>query len=193
MDLTTDLEVITRLHGEALFRWALQLTGDRGDALDLVQDTYERALRGGAGRIPRERMRGWLFVIARNQFRDRYRARRRHPMVSLDLTALLVEEPDDDDRPWDGIGVDDLRRAVERLTPTLSEVYRLHAFEGMDYAAIAARLDIPSRTVGTRLLRARLKLRELLVQRETLCAPLRRRQKARALPARPAVSMPRAA
>jgi RNA polymerase sigma-70 factor (ECF subfamily) len=39
----------------------------------------------------------------------------------------------------------------------------MHALEGHDYSHIAATLKIPSGTVGTRLLRARKKLRELLL------------------------------
>jgi RNA polymerase sigma-70 factor (ECF subfamily) len=177
-------EAIPREHGEALLRWALQLTGDRSSALDLVQDTYERALRRGLDAIPPERTRSWLFVIAKNQFLDSYRSRRRHRAVSLETVMLGIEAPDaadDDAAPWATFGLDDLRRAVERLSPTLANVYRMHAFEDLDYAAISARLGIPMTTVGTRLLRARLKLRDLLSADDAGCAPLRPRR-----PSRPA-------
>jgi RNA polymerase sigma-70 factor (ECF subfamily) len=70
------------------------------------------------------------------------------------------------------LGLDDLRRAVEGLHPRLAEPYRLYAFDGMDYAEIAARLRIPVPTVGTRLLRARRKLRDALSRPEGACTPL---------------------
>jgi RNA polymerase sigma-70 factor (ECF subfamily) len=181
-----DFEGVPREHGEALLRWALQLTGDRTTACDLVQDTYERALRRGLATVPPERRRSWLFVIARNQFLDAYRSRRRRRAVSTAdvLAASAGADPaetgaDADDAPWATLGLDDLRRAVQRLSPTLAEVYRLHAFERLDYAAIAGRLRIPMTTVGTRLLRARLKLRELLSQPDAGCAPLAPRRKGR--------------
>jgi RNA polymerase sigma-70 factor (ECF subfamily) len=174
-------EDIPRLHGEALLRWALQLTGDRTTALDLVQDTYERALRRGQSDIPPERIRSWLFVIARNQFLDAYRARKRRRVVSTEEVLLAIELPTEpeDDGPWAGLGLDDLRRAVDRLSAPLAQVYRMHAFDGLDYAAIAARLEIPVTTVGTRLLRARLRLRDLLSRPEAACSPLTRRRRSR--------------
>jgi RNA polymerase sigma-70 factor, ECF subfamily len=175
-----DFEGVPREHGEALLRWALQLTGDRTSACDLVQDTYERALRRGLATVPPERRRSWLFVIARNQFLDAYRSRRRRRAVSTAdvlaasaaMTAGTADDEADADAPWATLGLDDLRRAVQRLSPPLAEVYRLHAFERLDYAASAGRLRIPMTTVGTRLLRARLKLRELLSQPDAGCAPL---------------------
>jgi RNA polymerase sigma-70 factor (ECF subfamily) len=175
-------ERIPREHGEALLRWALQLTGDRSSALDLVQDTYERALRRGLEAIPPERTRSWLFVIAKNQFLDSYRSRRRHRAVSTETVMLAIEAPDasdDDPAPWATLGLDDLRRAVERLSPTLALVYRMHSFEHLDYAAISVRLGIPMTTVGTRLLRARLKLRDMLSADDAGCAPLAPRPRAR--------------
>ena len=45
------------------------------------------------------------------------------------------------------------------------EVYRLHTFEDLSYEQIAQRLGIQRVTVGTRLNRARKKLREILVAR----------------------------
>jgi RNA polymerase sigma-70 factor (ECF subfamily) len=186
-------EDVPREHGEALLRWALQLTGDQSSAADLVQDTYERALRRGLDAVPPERMRSWLFVIAKNQFLDAYRSRRRHRAVAIEQVMLSIEAPNDllDDAargPWATLGLDDLRRAVDRLSPTLAHVYRMHAFEKLDYAAISARLNIPMTTVGTRLLRARLKLRDMLSDEGAGCAPLApRRTAARAMVAPVAV------
>jgi RNA polymerase sigma-70 factor (ECF subfamily) len=171
MELITEasrFEAMAREHGEALLGWALQLTGDRGDALDLVQDTYERALRRGLEGVAAGRLRPWLFVIARNQFFDGCRARRRRRALiaeQVGLAATVTPDPPAEELPWQGVGPDDLRRAVEDLSPPLAQVYRLHAFERLDYAAIAARLCIPSRTVGTRLLRARRKLKAMLLAR----------------------------
>jgi RNA polymerase sigma-70 factor (ECF subfamily) len=50
-----------------------------------------------------------------------------------------------------------------RATWDFREVYRLHALEGRSYEEVAARLRIPKATVSTRLIRARRKLRDLLM------------------------------
>jgi RNA polymerase sigma-70 factor (ECF subfamily) len=156
-------------HGQRLYRVALHLTGNHDDAMDLVQTTYERALRRGFAAVPAEQLRGWLVTIARNQFIDRYRTERcrtrreQRPANGEDLTVATM---DDADQPaWRELTRADLDRAVERLTPPLARTYRLHAFENLDYAGIAVLLQIPLSTVGTRLLRARRQLRGILFER----------------------------
>ena len=52
---------------------------------------------------------------------------------------------------------------LQGLEPEFREVFTLHAFERRSYKDIATALDIPQNTVGTRLLRARRKLRVLLL------------------------------
>jgi len=56
-----------------------------------------------------------------------------------------------------------LHQSVPRLPEDFREVYRLHALEGRYYEEISAQLRIPKATVGTRLIRARRKLRDLLM------------------------------
>jgi RNA polymerase sigma-70 factor (ECF subfamily) len=59
----------------------------------------------------------------------------------------------------------DLRDATDELGPVYREVYVLHTFEHRSYDDIARELGIPRVTVGTRLHRARKKLREVLEAR----------------------------
>jgi RNA polymerase sigma-70 factor (ECF subfamily) len=170
-----DFDEVPRAHGEALYRCAIHLTGDHSAAMDLVQDTYERALRRGLAGVPAENIRGWLIVIARNQFVDDYRARKRMLTVSDERAVQAAPAPDaKEDHPpaWAALGVEDVRRALGRLNPGLLTVYRLHAFEGLDYATIAQRMGIPISTVGTRLRRARLRLRRALLEECAACVPL---------------------
>lgn len=159
-----DLERLARLYGRSLYAWAVHLTGDATDAWDLVQDTYERALRGAATPVPPEKERAWLFVIVKNLFRDRWRARRRRSFV--DLAGDLVDKipaPEPDEPPaWATISADDVRRCVGHLGPRLRNVYEMHALQGLSYAEIADKLDVPACTVGTRLHRARQRLKEVL-------------------------------
>jgi len=69
------------------------------------------------------------------------------------------------------ITVDQIRAAAEQLAPPFRDVFRLHVFERRSYAEIATQLAIPPLTVGTRLTRARQKLRAILVQRHGASAP----------------------
>ena len=142
----------------------MHLCGNPADARDLVQDTFERALRylAAGNRIDNER--AWLFAILHNRFRERCRERSRRPHVdSLDQVELAAPEAE---RPpaWTAISRPQLEAAIDELDADLRQVYRLHAFEELAYHEIAARLGVPQSTVGTRLLRARRKLREILAR-----------------------------
>ena len=49
-------------HMEAVYRFALRLTGARDEAEDLVQDTYLRAFRAWEQYAPGTRCKSWLFT-----------------------------------------------------------------------------------------------------------------------------------
>src|SRR3954465_3218752 len=79
-------------HYEALYRYAYRLTGSEGDALDLTQEAFEKALtRLGQLREP-DRAKAWLFRILRNAYLHRMRDRRRHKTVPLDSVGDVAED-----------------------------------------------------------------------------------------------------
>jgi RNA polymerase sigma-70 factor, ECF subfamily len=149
-----------------LSRIAERMCANAADARDLVQDTLERATRQG---LPPEVRNppGWLVTIMHNIFIDRCRARSRRPNhepLADQHTNVTQIDPDPPEPAWSRITVDDVRAALTELDPTYSEVYDLHTFQHWSYDQIAARLSIQRVTVGTRLNRARKKLREVLVR-----------------------------
>ena len=79
--------------------------------------------------------------------------------------GLLQLETDGPEPGWSKITLDDIRDALDAIEPVYSDVYRLHTFEHQSFERIAQQLGIPRVTVGTRLNRARKKLREVLVAR----------------------------
>ena len=66
---------------------------------------------------------------------------------------------------WSAITTEDVRRAAANLPDDLREVYVMFALEGRSYIEVAGMLGIPKATVGTRLSRARARLKELLTAR----------------------------
>jgi RNA polymerase sigma-70 factor (ECF subfamily) len=149
-------------HEAVLKTIAKRLCGDAAEASDLVQDTFERALRAASTQALAN-PRAWLVTIMHNLFIDRCRQRRRQPFMvpmgdQVDATPFEPEpEPE-----WATISMDQLRSALARLEDGFRRVYELHCFEGASYDEIAQTLNIAKNTVGTRLARARQKLRELL-------------------------------
>ena len=60
---------------------------------------------------------------------------------------------------WRVVGDDLVEQALRTLPPKLQRPYLLFAVDGLSYSDIAVRLRVPSATVGTRIHRARQKLR----------------------------------
>jgi len=150
-----------------LLRIAARLCATPADAADLVQDTLERAMRLG---LPAEvkNPRAWLTTMMHNLFIDRCRAAARMPQHEpLDqvIDNVTPLDPDNHEPAWARATIDDVRAALDQINPTFREVYVLHTFEDRSYEEIAAHLKISRVTVGTRLTRARLRLRKALVER----------------------------
>jgi RNA polymerase sigma-70 factor (ECF subfamily) len=163
VDAAADFARRLREHEAVLRGLALRLCGSRADAGDLVQDTYEKALRRRAQYEPGTNLQAWLCTILHHLFIDRCRARSRGP-AHAPLEEVVLPAPEPASEPaWAALTRDDVVAAVARLEPDFRRVYELHTLEGVPYQEIAARLGIPKATVGTRLARARRKLRDLLL------------------------------
>lgn len=156
---------VLREHQGALRGLAMRLAGNAADAEDLVQDALERGLRR-AHELPADaNVRAWLVTILHNLFIDQCRRRRRRPRATPAEIVEAVPAPEPTPEPsWASLSGADLRAAVARLEPEFRAVYELHALRRRSYDEIAAELGIAKATVGTRLYRARHKLRALLAE-----------------------------
>jgi RNA polymerase sigma-70 factor (ECF subfamily) len=157
-----------------VYRFALALTRDAGDAEDLFQETWLRACRAASeGARPGENeARAWLFAIAANAHKDQLRKRRVRRLFLKERTRTMERGPVDADLGWDGparAGADGaaradirlcLRRAVARLPGRERRVFVLKDIEGFKHDEIARVLGIPEATVRTLLHRAVKRLRK---------------------------------
>lgn len=148
---------------EALLRGiARRLCGNDADAGDLVHDTYERALRAWDRYADRGNLRSWLVAILNNLFIDRCRRNRRAPRIeALDEVEVAAPEPGAPPA-WTRVTHQQVDAALATLGVDFRRVYELHAL-GRSYDQIAAELQIAKATVGTRLVRARKKLKDALL------------------------------
>lgn len=138
------------------------LCRDAAEVEDLVQDVYEKALRAIATMDPAANPRGWMVTILHNLHIDRCRRRARmRPHVPHDEVPLAA--PEAIEAPaWASMSAADVRRAAARLPEELRVTYTMFALEGRSYQEVAEALGIPKATVGTRLSRARARLKEIL-------------------------------
>jgi RNA polymerase sigma-70 factor (ECF subfamily) len=152
-------------HEAELRSAARHICRDAAEREDLIQDTFERALRFLAGGNPRpNNMCAWLISILRNAFIDR---RRRAAVARTVLDNDVAERTPDPapDPPWSTISLDEVRAALAELDEPQRVVFELHYLRGARYREIVDRLGIPPNTVATRLFRARKALREILQRR----------------------------
>jgi len=155
-----------------------RLTDDPEEARDLTQETFLQAFRSVAHFRGEADLRTWLYRIAVNQARNRWRwwrRRRRDSTVSLDapaasngderpLAARLrdARAPDPEQRALASERERALLAALGKLAQPYREAVVLRDVEGLSYEEVAAALEINVGTVKSRLSRGRLELRRRL-------------------------------
>jgi RNA polymerase sigma-70 factor, ECF subfamily len=147
-----------------LRRIARRLVNQECLADDLVQLTCMRALERRDQFQLGTNLVGWLSTILRNLHRDELRRRRYQVSLEAQLGELTGTDQGRDETPlWSNLNVEDVRLASSALPEEMRDAYLLYTFEGLTYLAIARKLGVPMATVATRLYRARIKLREILI------------------------------
>lgn len=152
---------MAEVHGNALRRWA-GTHAQRGDAADLIQDAFERALRKRPPVRNHDELRAWLFVVARNLMIDRMRGADARTVFGMELDGFAALVPDEPPA-WSHVEWSDVRSALPLLDPRLRDVFTMFS-QGMSLLQIAKLTGTPVATVGTRLFRARKRLRTLVLR-----------------------------
>ena len=158
-----------------LFRLALNITGNQQDAADAVQEALLKAYRGLEMFRGDSRFYTWLVRIVVNEGLMSLRRRRADSWASLDEPTeaddhnLMPREIEDwDDNPEQKYSKTEfhaiLNQTVEQLEPILRGVFLLRDVEGFSTEETAGMLGLSVPAVKTRLLRARLELRERLTK-----------------------------
>ncbi len=151
---------------EDLTAFARRLAGNAADADDLVQATFERALRSWRGLREPRACRAWLFQIARNLHLNRLRAASTRPELRLvededGLPPEVVIPAEAVER----LAALDLETALARLPPEQRDAVLLCDLWGFEYEEIATITGWPIGTVRSRIARGRAKLAALLAVR----------------------------
>lgn len=148
--------------------WAyLARLAGREAAEDVACDVFLAAFRT-RDRFDSSRgsVRSWLYGIASNLLRRRFRSdeRARRAFSRVFDDRLAVEETTVvDDADELRIELVQVRRAISELRAVDREIIVLAVWEELTYAEIASALEIPVGTVRSRLSRARARLRELML------------------------------
>ncbi|MBU1097387.1 MAG: sigma-70 family RNA polymerase sigma factor [Bacteroidetes bacterium] len=151
-------------HIDALYNFALKITGSSDDADDLVQETYLKAFRFFDKFEKGTNCKAWLFRILKNSFINDYRKNSKEPnKVDYDdiqnfyenIKLSDVKSAHLDEDVYSKLLDDDIAQALNKLPVDFRTVIILSDVEGFSYEEIAEFVDCPVGTVRSRLHRAR--------------------------------------
>lgn len=158
-------------YGAVLYAVAYRIVGQRADAEEVVLEAFAQAWReaprfeGGRGSVA-----AWLTMIGRSRALDLVRARTRRDRITATAAADRPEAPPamSEFRPDPAGALDQderrqqVRQALDTLSPPQRQAIELAYFEGLSQSEIAERLQEPLGTVKTRVRLGMQKLRECL-------------------------------
>ena len=163
-------ELVTRYDGK-IFRLARHITQSQEDAEDILQETFLRAYQHLGDFQGNSKFYTWLVRIAVNQSLMKLRKRRSDRSVSLDETFdtgedTVTREIAVWDNPEQNYSREEIReileKAIESLPPIFRTVFALRDIEELSTEETAVVLNLSVPAVKSRLMRARLRLREKL-------------------------------
>ena len=129
---------------------------------DILQDTFVAVWKGA------ERWRGdgevaaWLWGIAVRRMVSRLRGHREALALPLEDVGGRASEPSAEEKVLLGVEYGDLGTALLRLSPEMRAVLQATVLDGLTTREAGQLLGIPAGTVKTRMMRARIQLREEL-------------------------------
>ncbi len=139
--------LLTRRHLDSAYRLAWAILTDTGDADDATQDAFALAWRNRRSLRDPARFDAWFGRIIVNVCRQRLRQRPRHQIQPLDIEI----GPAVADASQSASERDAVSRAISRLDADHRIVVILRYWSDLSVDEIAARLDVPSGTVKSRL------------------------------------------
>jgi RNA polymerase sigma-70 factor (ECF subfamily) len=169
---------LIRKHETRAYQYAFRLTRNPEEAADVVADAFVRIFNALHNFKGQSAFTTWMYRILTNCYLDVKKKEKNR--VTTSLEAVLQTQEGEVERqiedpsasPYDDTERTVRERSIENAVSLLPEYQRamivMYHAESMTYEEIAAALDLPVGTVKSRLNRARVSLRELLVKDEEL-------------------------
>ena len=147
-----------------LLSFAYQLTTDKEEARDLLQDTTLKALDNEEKYVDNVNFKGWIFTIMRNIFINNYRQTVRKATVidqTEDLYHLNVSQDSGLSSPEGSYAVKEITAALDGFSDDYRIPFNMYV-AGYKYNEIADKMNLPLGTVKSRIFFSRKRLREQL-------------------------------
>ncbi len=147
-----------------LLSFAYQLTTNREQAQDLLQDTTLKALDNESKYVDNVNFKGWIFTIMRNIFINNYRQTVRKATVidqTEDLYHLNICQDSGFANPEGSYAVKEINAALESFSDDYRIPFNMYV-AGYKYNEIAEKMNLPLGTIKSRIFFARKSLRAQL-------------------------------
>jgi RNA polymerase sigma-70 factor (ECF subfamily) len=144
--------------------FALNLTREREEALDLVQETYYRAIANQEKFNEGTNLKAWLLTIMKNIFINNYRkASKRNTILDSSDNQFLLDTHSGAiaNQAERDFLMKDLQLAINSLDMEYRRPFLMH-FQGFKYEEIAEELNLPLGTVKSRIFFARKQMQHFL-------------------------------
>jgi RNA polymerase sigma-70 factor (ECF subfamily) len=162
----TTFEFNTSLVGmkSNLQRFAMSLTSDRDTALDLVQDTYLKAITYKDKFVDYTNLKAWVFTIMKNTFINNYRRNiKENTIIDGTQDLYYINQPQDKGfiSPESHYAEGEIEKAINSLADEFRIPFQMH-LDGYKYKEIADKLNLKIGTVKSRIFFTRQKLMAIL-------------------------------
>ena len=147
-----------------LQRFAMSLTSDRDTALDLVQDTYLKAITYKDKFVDYTNLKAWVFTIMKNTFINNYRRNvKENTIIDGTQDLYYINQPHDKGfiSPESSFSESEIEKAIDSLSDEFRIPFRMH-IDGYKYKEIADELGLKIGTVKSRIFFTRQKLMLIL-------------------------------
>lgn len=154
-------ECLLDRYQKPIYNVALRMAGDPDDAADLTQTVFVKAYEKLGTYNERYKFFSWLYKIAVNTSINFLEQKKRHDVLTdreLSQEPLVEEQVEASDR------VEKLENAILELRTEYRIVIVLRHFHDLSYDEIGKILDLPERTVKSRLFTARQMLKDILLR-----------------------------
>jgi RNA polymerase sigma-70 factor (ECF subfamily) len=164
-DVAAFEELVERTQRQ-VYTLAYRLVGDRHEAEDVAQEAYLRVFRSLRGFRQEARFETWLYRIVTNAAFSYLRRKGRFGTVLAEGQELTVEEPEV--RPMEAaLERDEVKQALQELTPGARVVVVLKDVYGLSCQEIADEMGLSEAAVKVRLHRARKRLKDSIGSKTT--------------------------
>lgn len=157
-----DPQNLVKEYYQVLYRFAYSLSRADSEAWDLTQQTYYLWVKKGHQLRDRSKVKTWLFTTLYHEFLAGRRKRER--FVGEELHEEQLAAPDTSPEAIDELDCSVVQAALLQLKEPYRAPLALFYLQSHSYKQIAEILDIPIGTVMSRISRAKLELRKLIVK-----------------------------